>query len=171
MERSNGCFRYWQCIMYFVAGLVVCELFLSHIPGLYDVYVNTIGPIGLAVEATLPLPQIIANLRTRSCKGIRLSVIGSWVIGDTMKLYWFFTSTAPIPWAFKVCGIFQASCDFWLAVQYYMWGDHQQEVKGHPLTEATWAMPPKSEPTLRSHSRSLTPSRRPAPFSDAMTSE
>lgn len=38
---------------------------------------------------------------------------------------WFFfaSSSGEVPWAFKVCGIFQASCDLGLAVQYLVWGD------------------------------------------------
>lgn len=46
-----------------------------------------------------------------------------------MKMFWFFTSTTAIPWAFKVCGIFQAICDFMLGVQYVMYGDKQPMIK------------------------------------------
>lgn len=28
-----------------------------------------------------------------------------------------------MPWAFKACGIFQATCDLGLALQYLVWGD------------------------------------------------
>jgi hypothetical protein len=39
-----------------------------------------------------------------------------------MKMFWFFTSTTEIPWAFKLCGIFQAGCDIFLGIQYMMYG-------------------------------------------------
>lgn len=81
-----------------------------------------LGYIGLSVEATLPLPQIFANARLRSCKGFRVSVLASWLAGDSMKMFWFFTSTTEIPWAFKLCGIFQACCDAFLGLQYLMYG-------------------------------------------------
>lgn len=81
-----------------------------------------LGYIGLSVEATLPLPQIFANARLRSCKGFRVSVLASWLAGDAMKMFWFFTSTTEIPWAFKLCGIFQACCDAFLGLQYLMYG-------------------------------------------------
>lgn len=81
-----------------------------------------LGYIGLSVEATLPLPQIFGNARLRSCKGFRVSVLASWLAGDTMKMFWFFTSTTEIPWAFKLCGIFQACCDAFLGLQYLMYG-------------------------------------------------
>ena len=97
-----------------------------------------IGYIGLGIEATLPIPQIIANARVRSCKGFRLSVLGSWLIGDSMKMFWFFTSSTSIPWAFKICGMFQGTCDCFLGIQYLMYGDGEASSKApnwsHELT-------------------------------------
>lgn len=40
-----------------------------------------------------------------------------------MKMFWFFTATSEIPWAFKMCGIFQMGCDLFLGVQYLIYGD------------------------------------------------
>ncbi len=110
------------------AGLVVCEFLLAPIPSVYQSYSSAIGIIGLSVEATLPIPQILSNARSRSCKGFRLSVLASWLAGDAMKMFWFFTSSTSIPWAFKACGMFQAACDAFLGVQYMMYGDGE---KGH----------------------------------------
>lgn len=154
-------YRYWHAIMYFAAALVVLELLLSQMPGLYAVYANTIGCIGLGVEATLPIPQILINLRAKSSKGLRLSVLAAWIGGDTMKLFWFFTSKSEIPWSFKISGMFQASCDFFLGFQYLLYNNQedQAQIKEHPMVE--WEAP---KATTRSHSRSLTPTRRPAPF-------
>lgn len=39
-----------------------------------------------------------------------------------MKMLWFFTATSTIPWPFKLCGMFQAACDSYLGVQYWMYG-------------------------------------------------
>lgn len=39
-----------------------------------------------------------------------------------MKMFWFFNATSEIPWAFKMCGIFQMCCDSFLGVQYLMYG-------------------------------------------------
>lgn len=115
--------RYWQFLLGLFVGLVVLELLLSPIPSVYQPYSSLIGVIGLSVEATLPIPQILSNMRTRSCKGFRVSLLASWLIGDAMKMFWFFTSTTSIPWAFKICGMFQACCDSFLGVQYMMYGD------------------------------------------------
>ncbi|KAK4239656.1 hypothetical protein C8A03DRAFT_32258 [Achaetomium macrosporum] len=122
---------YWQFLLSLFVGLVFCEFLLAPIPSLYQWYSSMIGCIGLGVEATLPIPQILANARSRSCKGFRLSVLASWLIGDSMKMFWFFTSTTSIPWAFKVCGMFQAMCDTILGVQYMVYGDGEATAKAH----------------------------------------
>jgi len=114
---------YWQFLLYLFLTLLSLELVLSAVPSLYVLYSAAIGYIGLSIEATLPLPQILSNHRSRSCKGFRLSVLASWIAGDVMKMFWFFTATSEIPWAFKLCGIFQMGCDFFLGVQYFIFGD------------------------------------------------
>jgi len=119
---------YWQFLLYLFIGLVCFELLLSPIPSLYSLYSASLGIIGLSIEATLPLPQIIANFRAQSCKGFRLSVLASWIAGDIMKMFWFFTATSEIPWTFKLCGIFQMCCDLFLGGQYWVYGD-----KGEPV--------------------------------------
>lgn len=102
----------------------------------YETYSIIIGYIGLGVEAILPIPQILTNSRSRSCKGFRLSLLASWLIGDSMKMFWFFTATTEIPWAFKLGGMVQASCDAFLGIQYWMYGDKTpSDIKEHPLSD------------------------------------
>jgi hypothetical protein len=129
--------RYWQFLLYLFITLTICELVLAPMRSLYPTYSSFIGYVGLSVEAILPLPQIFANARSRSCKGFRLSVLGSWLLGDAMKMFWFFTSPTSIPWAFKLCGIFQACCDAFLGVQYWMYGSGETVLKDHHL--APWS--------------------------------
>lgn len=114
---------YWQFLLYMFLTLLACEVMLGPFKGLYSAYSVLIGYVGLSVEATLPLPQIRANMRARSCRGFRVSVLVSWLAGDAMKMFWFFTSTTEIPWAFKLCGLFQAACDSILGIQYFVYGD------------------------------------------------
>lgn len=121
--------RYWQFLLYLFIILTALELILAPFVGLYAMYSVLLGYIGLSVEATLPLPQMFANARSRSCKGFRVSVLGSWLAGDAMKMFWFFTSTTEIPWAFKLCGIFQACCDAFLGIQYLMYGSGEHKLK------------------------------------------
>lgn len=129
--------RYWQFLLYLFILLTLGELVLAPFRSLYPAYSALIGYIGLSIEATLPLPQIFANARLRSCKGFRLSVLASWLLGDGMKMFWFFTSPTEIPWAFKLCGIFQAGCDTFLGVQYLMYGNGEGPGRGRSLP-AIW---------------------------------
>ncbi|KAI2623338.1 hypothetical protein GGR54DRAFT_597662 [Hypoxylon sp. NC1633] len=120
---------YWQFLLILFIGLTILELLIAPFPSTYSRYSAFIGYIGLSVEATLPIPQLVANARSRSCKGFRFSVLASWLAGDAMKMFWFFTSTTAIPWAFKLCGIFQAICDVIIGIQYLMYGNKQPTVK------------------------------------------
>ncbi|KAL7903602.1 hypothetical protein HDV63DRAFT_364626 [Trichoderma sp. SZMC 28014] len=149
---------YWQFVVYLFAGLLVCEVVMSSTP-VYATYSVLVGYIGLSVEATLPIPQILANAQSKSCKGFRLSVLASWIGGDAMKIFWFFTATSEIPLAFKICGIFQACCDCFLGVQYLIYGEGESTVKGHPLQDF-------STQEMGAQQGRTTPTRRSAPFSD-----
>ena len=146
-----------------VIVLTVLELILSPFETLYWSYSGFIGYVGLSVEATLPIPQLITNARSRSCKGIRFSLLASWILGDAMKMYWFFTSPTEIPWSFKLCGMFQGGCDLMLGVQYLFYGDGQ--VATSPPPTPAW-----SNPVAKSHSIALfpaqTPEGRASPFSE-----
>lgn len=119
--------------MYLFISLTVCELILAPFDLVYPAYSVLIGYTGLSIEATLPIPQILTNARSKSCKGFRFSVLASWLLGDCMKMYWFFTSPTTIPWAFKSSGMFQACCDFFLGIQYLMYGSGDVPIKDWEL--------------------------------------
>lgn len=110
---------YWMFLAYFSATLLVLQILFGRL----DSYVALQGCVALGIEATLPLPQIMSNQRNRSCKGFRLSVLANWLLGDAMKMSFFFLAESTIPWSFKLCGIFQACCDSYLGVQYLMFGE------------------------------------------------
>ena len=114
--------RYYQFLLYLTLGLFAIHVFLPPISS-SGAYISFLGYAGLAIEATLPLPQIFQNHQARSCKGFRLSVIVNWIVGDLMKMSYFFFSSEVIPWAFRLCGIFQMFCDLYLGLQFYMYGD------------------------------------------------
>ncbi|KAF1991161.1 hypothetical protein K402DRAFT_459893 [Aulographum hederae CBS 113979] len=132
-------FKFWQWRQHqpywtFLGGLFVTLLFLQLLLGptyLYESYYNLLGTVALTIEATLPLPQILANQRRKSCKGFRFSVLINWLIGDAFKLVFFFLKGEDsVPWAFKLCGLFQATCDAYLGIQYAMWGNGPAEANG-----------------------------------------
>lgn len=111
---------YWHFLAYFTAALAVLQFLLGSSSASYTAVQ---GYIALGVEAVLPLPQILENARSRSCKGFRVSVLVNWVVGDVFKMTYFFLSEGGVPWAFKLCGLFQACCDFYLGAQYLMYGE------------------------------------------------
>jgi solute carrier family 66, member 2 len=110
-----------------VLALILLQLFFGHSTS----YAGLTGAVALAIEAVLPIPQILANHRRRGCKGFRLSVLANWLIGDAFKMVFFIAKGAnEVPWAFKLCGMFQAACDVYLGVQFYNFGDGEPGSEG-----------------------------------------
>ncbi|KAI4241080.1 MAG: hypothetical protein L6R42_011377 [Xanthoria sp. 1 TBL-2021] len=113
---------YWEYLLFLAFGLLSLHALLQ--PDGSSLYNKFIGGLGLTIEATLPLPQLYANYRAQSCKGFRVSVLANWLFGDMMKMGYFFASEpGRVPWAFKLCGMFQAGCDACLGIQYCMYGE------------------------------------------------
>jgi len=110
---------YWLTLAYYAGGLLLLQMLI----GTPSWYVTLQGYVALGIEAGLPIPQILSNQRNQSCKGFRLSVLVNWLVGDVFKMSFFFLAESSIPWAFKLCGLFQACCDAYLGVQYYMYGE------------------------------------------------
>lgn len=94
---------YWLFIAYFTVVLCVLQVIF----GTWQPYVNVLGYFALFIEATLPVPVIMNNIKQKSVKGFRLSVLANWLLGDVMKMTFFFLSESSIPWSFKLCGFFQ----------------------------------------------------------------
>ncbi|SMQ53398.1 unnamed protein product [Zymoseptoria tritici ST99CH_3D7] len=116
---------YWEFLFYYSITLAALQMLI----GSNQAYIAFQGYFALSVEAVLPLPQIMENYRSRSCKGFRLSILVNWLIGDAFKMTYFFLSDgSAVPWAFKLCGIFQAVCDCYLGVQYWMYGEGEQNL-------------------------------------------
>ncbi|KAI4286315.1 MAG: hypothetical protein L6R35_004431 [Caloplaca aegaea] len=114
--------RYWEYLLFLTFGLLILHTLLQ--PDGSSLYTKFIGYLGLTIEAALALPQLQANYRARSCKGFRVSVLANWLFGDMMKMGYFFASEpGRVPWAFKICGMFQACCDAGLGLQYWMYGE------------------------------------------------
>ncbi|ERT02098.1 hypothetical protein HMPREF1624_00395 [Sporothrix schenckii ATCC 58251] len=150
---------YWQFLLYMFLTLLALQVLLSPFPDVYGAYSVLIGYVGLSVEATLPLPQIRANMRARSCRGFRVSVLASWLAGDAMKMFWFFTSTTEIPWAFKLCGLFQAVCDSILGIQYFVYGDGTSSARDTD-SGGPGIMLKEKEAAFRSAAASILPNAR-----------
>jgi len=123
---------YWTFLGYLVGALTVLQIVL----GRSDAYSSLLGAVALAIEAVLPVPQILDNHRRGGCKGFRLSVLANWLVGDVFKMMFFLAKdSTEVPWAFKLCGLFQASCDVYLGVQFYQLGNGEAGSEGRNFND------------------------------------
>ena len=51
--------------------------------------------------------------------------------------FFFMSEPGKIPWPFKLCGVFQAFCDVGLGVQYWIYGEGQENVARKSELEKT----------------------------------
>jgi hypothetical protein len=129
---------YWSFLTYFTGGLLILQVLLGTSP-LFLPYTALLGYVALAIEATLPLPQLYSNWKRRGCKGFRVSVIANWLVGDVFKMWFFFASGSGeggVPVAFKISGVLQMLCDIGLGVQWWVFGDGEEELvhgRGQPM--------------------------------------
>ncbi|KAI5799238.1 hypothetical protein DFH27DRAFT_88483 [Peziza echinospora] len=124
---------YWDFLIYFFLTFSCLQLLV----GSNQTYINIQGYLALGIEAILPIPQAIQNYKSKSCHGFRLSVLGSWIIGDVMKQIFFYTAEH-ISIQFKVCALFQMCVDLFLGFQFFMYGNGEAEkgvLKPIPLSE------------------------------------
>ncbi|GAA5870662.1 hypothetical protein JCM3774_001719 [Rhodotorula dairenensis] len=107
---------YLEATAFLIVGHAVLFLVLHKV----DFYVQVLGFVALGLEATLPIPQVVANYRAKSTAGFRHSVLASWAIGDAVKTIYFFV-TPNNPLQFKLCGLFQLSVDLLLCGQTFLY--------------------------------------------------
>ncbi|BGP62250.1 hypothetical protein NBRC10512v2_003579 [Rhodotorula toruloides] len=115
--------NFWQwpnfgAYLEFSAILVVAHSVLFLLLHRFDFYVQLLGLIALGLEATLPIPQVLANYHAKSTAGFRPSVLAGWCGGDAFKLVYFFVT--PNPWQFRACAAFQFGVDIVLCVQTFL---------------------------------------------------
>jgi len=119
---------YWQFLGLLTAGLLALHVLLAPSSSRARPYTAVLGALGLTIEATLALPQLWSNYCSRSTRGFRVSVLANWLLGDAMKMSFFFLQGGgKVPWAFKACGVFQAVCDVGLGLQWWIYGSGDEE--------------------------------------------
>ena len=65
----------------------------------------------------LGVPQAITNYKKKSTKGLSVSLIGSWFLGDAFKTIYFVINGSPAQFLF--CGLFQITMDTVILYQIY----------------------------------------------------
>ncbi|PWW72101.1 hypothetical protein C7212DRAFT_228036, partial [Tuber magnatum] len=108
---------YWSFLLYFTLTTLALHLLF----GSSQLFIDMVGYLALGVEATLPIPQVLSNQRSRSCAGFRLSLLASWLLGDVMKML-YFLSAEHVGMQFKLCAGVQFTLDAYLGLQFWMFG-------------------------------------------------
>jgi len=68
-----------------------------------QVYTECLGSAAVLLEASLTLPQIIEICRVKSTENLSWILIASWIIGDSLKLGYFYISEAPLQLLIMAC--------------------------------------------------------------------
>jgi hypothetical protein len=125
---------YWGFLAYFLGITTVLQLVFGN----SQTFVDAVGYVALGIEAMLPLPQVMANQRTRSCDGFRVSVLASWLLGDAMKMVYFYNAQH-VGFQFKACALVQMVLDAYLGVQFWRFGAGpvEDKEKGKAVVEMT----------------------------------
>ena len=79
------------------------------------IYVETLGTLSSLLEAALVFPQIIENCRVKSCENLSRTLVGCWVVGDSMKTFYYYISEAPLQ--LLISGLVQIFLDFIIVLQ------------------------------------------------------
>eukprot|EP00833_Pecoramyces_ruminatium_P008482 jgi/Orpsp1_1/1182514/evm.model.c7180000081582.1 len=93
--------------------LVACQLGIGEDP----IYVESIGFLGVALEAAVPGFQVFRNFKNQSVKGFSELVLLVWFTGDICKIVYHLYFGNPIQ--FVLCGVVQVSFDLILFYQFY----------------------------------------------------
>jgi len=96
-----------------------CIVFLDS-----PLFFELLGFLALLTESTLGLPQVIRNAQ-QGTAGLSTFLIGSWVVGDVIKTFYFIYLTAPVQ--FAICGLVQISVDLYIVHQMIADKKHSSE--------------------------------------------
>ncbi|TNY20033.1 hypothetical protein DMC30DRAFT_274732 [Rhodotorula diobovata] len=111
---------HFEAYLEFTAVLIVVHSAMFLLLHRFDPYVQLLGFIALGMEATLPIPQLLANYEAKSTAGFRMTVLAGWAIGDAVKTVYFF-ATPDNGLQFKLCSVFQLSVDLLLCAQTFLY--------------------------------------------------
>ena len=78
-------------------------------------YGTFLGFASTSIEATLGLPQLLSNYRTKSVEGLSFFMIFTWFAGDFLKTLYFIIEAQPVQ--FIMCGSIQLSVDIMIIGQ------------------------------------------------------
>ncbi|ORX50277.1 hypothetical protein BCR36DRAFT_254758, partial [Piromyces finnis] len=107
-----GLFVYLYILTIQFITLVICQYKIGSNP----IYIETIGFLGVVLEAAVPGFQVFRNFRNQSVKGFSELVLLVWFTGDVCKIGYHLYFGNPIQ--FVLCGIVQVLFDCTLFYQF-----------------------------------------------------
>ncbi|KAG0340005.1 PQ-loop repeat-containing protein 1 [Podila humilis] len=121
----------------FLAGFTVVIGLSLLIIGKTPFFVELLGLAALGIEATVPLPQAIQNYRSKSTAGFSPAILLMWVIGDSVKTYYYIITHAK--YQFIGCGVIQLCIDCVIIFQTFIysrtWRDFKASARGGSLQD------------------------------------
>src|SRR5689334_1718416 len=86
----------------------------------FDTWFEIIARVAVALEAILPLPQLVLNYTRHSLSGFRFTLLFAWVTGDGVKTIFYYIDDQE--YYYKIGGTCQAILNFGILAQYiYYW--------------------------------------------------
>jgi hypothetical protein len=96
--------------LFFISFFTMIIGFISHLIGFDNhLYVEILGTTSACLEATIGLPQIVQNYKTKSTESLSDFMIYTWVIGDSIKTFYFLQTQSPLQ--LILSGLFQITVD------------------------------------------------------------
>lgn len=105
---------YFHFILLFTVTLNIASLMIGY---QNIIYVETLGTFTAIAEATLGVPQMISNFRTRNVSTISYLLVASWFSGDIIKTCYFTFINAPLQ--LILCSVTQSVVDVVIILQIY----------------------------------------------------
>jgi hypothetical protein len=109
---------YFLDYFHFISILSITLSSVSFILGFDNrIYIEFLGLVSAGVEALIGVPQIWENYKTKNVKTLSYFMIMCWISGDSIKTFYYITSSSPIQLIF--CGFAQIIGDFVIIGQIY----------------------------------------------------
>ena len=84
-----------------------------------NVFIEVTGGLSACIEAMLPFPQFVTNIKRKSVVGLSFSMIFMWFVGDAMKLVYYLGNDQPLQ--FIICAIIQLVIDVCILSQFVLY--------------------------------------------------
>ena len=116
----------------FITTFILFFISLSFNLGMENkLYVNFLGSLSSFLEAIMPCAQILKIYNEKSAKNFSYVLISSWVLGDSFKVYYYFTTNVPIQ--MLLSAIMQVVFDFVIVFQIIYYNNNETEETDHKI--------------------------------------